>query len=465
MLLATSLLTGCSSVGNLFGGPSPAIGTVAHIEGFIGGAAADEPRAALVGREVLARGGSAADAATAMGFALGVTYPSRASLGAGGACLAFNPRRDGPGGGKPEAILFLPPPPGAGRARGDRPAAVPMMARGLFLLHNRYGKLPFDQLVLPAQTLAQSGVSVSRAFATDLALVAGPLLADPAARAAFAHSNGQPLGEGDQMVQPALATTLGTLRNSGVGDMYQGVLAQRLVTASAAAGGPLTAAEIRTALPSVATPITLTAGRDAVAFLPPPADGGLAAAAAFQSLQANPNDAAAAGARGTAVAAAWRARGGDAMALLQATDLPAAGLPALPASTGFSALDRDGNVVACDVSMDNLFGTGRIAAGTGVVLAASPTSQPLPLLSAAIAYNASRVGFRAAATGTGQDGAGLATAVAIANTLRSTAPMPAPVPDPGRANVISCPGYLPDNDSSCRWAVDSRGAGLAIGAN
>ncbi|MCB2100254.1 MAG: gamma-glutamyltransferase, partial [Rhodobacterales bacterium] len=51
-------------------------GSVGYVEGFLGGAVADEPRAALVGRDVLSAGGSAADAAVAMGFTLAVTLPS-----------------------------------------------------------------------------------------------------------------------------------------------------------------------------------------------------------------------------------------------------------------------------------------------------------------------------------------------------------------------------------------------------
>ena len=50
------------------------------------------------------------------------------------------------------------------------------------------------------------------------------------------------------------------------------------------------------------------------------------------------------------------------------------------------ALDKNGGTVICVTSMNNLFGTGRIAAGTGVLLAASPHSNPTPDLAASIAY-------------------------------------------------------------------------------
>jgi gamma-glutamyltranspeptidase/glutathione hydrolase len=43
--------------------------------------------------------------------------------------------------------------------------------------------------------------------------------------------------------------------------------------------------------------------------------------------------------------------------------------------------------------------------------------------------------------------------------------MPNPVPEPGRANVIACARYLPDENGSCTWATDPRGVGLAVGSN
>jgi gamma-glutamyltranspeptidase/glutathione hydrolase len=90
---------------------------------------------------------------------------------------------------------------------------------------------------------------------------------------------------------------------------------------------------------------------------------------------------------------------------------------------------------------------------------------PSPLLAGAIAWNANTNAFRAAVGGSGQEGAPLAVAAAMTYTLSSGRPMPVAVPEPGRANVIACSRYLPNESGTCGWATDPRGAGLAIGGN
>jgi gamma-glutamyltranspeptidase/glutathione hydrolase len=466
LLLPALAMSGCGAANSvkdsLFGDPGPEPGQVGNVVGFLGGVVADEPRAALAARDILSAGGSAADAAVALGFMLSVTLPSRAGLGAGGACLAYGADKKSANQGVPEAILFPSVATAAG-PRADRPAAVPMMARGLYVLQARYGKLQFESLVAPAEVAARFGVPASRALVQDLSVVAGPLLADPVSASVFAPG-GQPLAEGQRFTQPDLAATLSQIRVGGLGDLYQGTLARRLEQQSPLAGGPMTMADLRTALPRTAPAIVLDSGHDKIAFLPPPADGGLAAAAAYVVLQNNPAALDAANARALAVAAQWRAGGGDPMALLHA-DVAAAPLPPLPASTTFATLDRDGNAVVCAVSMNNLFGTGRMVPGMGMMLAASPNTVPLPLLSAAIAWNDYTKSFRAAVGGSGQDGAPLAVAAGMNYTLKTQRPMPVPVPDPGRANVIACARYLPSESASCGWATDPRGSGLAIGGN
>lgn len=462
-LVSLGVLTAasCSTLdANFLGGNSPQPGTPGFVGGFLGGAAADEPQAALAARDVLSAGGNAVDAAVAAGFTLAVTLPSRAALGGGGACLVYTPNPEsgdvaaGDGSRGVEAVLFLagaPAQPG-----GERPAAVPMMARGLFALHARHGQLPFEQLLAPAEKLARFGVSASRALVRDIGVVAGPLAGDPASRTVF-FANGQPLAEGATLRQPDLGASLAQLRTAGVGDLYQGTLARSFAAAATEAGGPMSDADLRQALPQVLPAPEVAIGNDVVGVFPLPADGGVATAAALETLAKQP--AALEQARTQALAAAAAAR-----------QLPG-GLGALPASTSFATLDRYGDAVACTLTMNNLFGTGRIAPGTGIMLAASPVAASRPLLSAAIVWNSHINKFRAAIGASGQEGAPLAAAVAVMQVEAANGPeaqplpAPPPPPEPGRANVIQCNGYLPGNEASCGWATDPRGAGLAIGSS
>ena len=461
-LLATSCGTLTSATNVVMGPPPVEIGTPGYIHGFVGDVVADEPRAAIVGRDTLSAGGNAMDAAVAVGLALAVTLPSRAGLGGGGACVAYAPNPKWISGGRPEAVLFLPgAPKKTAAADSDRPASTPMLARGLYLLHSRYGSRPFDTLVLPAEQLARLGVPVSRALNRDLEAVSGPLAADPNARSVFLPG-GKPLAEGAQLIQPALGATLAQLRVAGIGDLYQGILARRVERSSRLAGGPISLTDLRDALPTLAATLDIAVGPDRVSFLPPPADGGLAALGAFQVLTGASPTADAANARGLALASRWRESGAEPRSLLASPQPGIANLGALPASTSFVVVDRDGNSVACALTLNNLFGTGRILPGIGYIAGASPTSVPPALLSAAIAWNPRKEAFRAAVAGSGQEGAPLAVASVMAEAL-SGAATPRPAPEPGRANAVTCTGYLPDAEKSCVAVTDPRGSGLAIG--
>ncbi len=459
-------LAGLNPFGGGSGGPQP--GTPGFVRGFLGGVAAEDPAAALAARNVLSAGGTAVDAAVAAGFAMAVTLPSRVGLGGGGACLVFDPAKGGV-----EAVLFPPGPRAAVPPGADRPAAVPLLARGLFALHTRKPGRPFEELVAPAEQLARFGTEVGRGLAADLAAVSGPLLADPGARSVFAGPDGAPLAAGQRMAQPELAGTLGQIRTAGVGDLHQGALARRLAEVSAAAGGNLTFEELRAGLPRLAAPILLPSrGGDQVAFLPPPADGGLAAAASFAGVQAGQSVPEAA-ARGLAAAAGWRRTGGDPQVLLAAA--PSGGGAAafggpLPASAGLAVFDRTGTAVGCAFTLNNLFGTGRMAPGMGFLLAAAPgigAVQP-PLLAAGIAFNRNLRAFRMAAAGSGQDAAGIAVGGPMAlHLLRGQAPSAALAngsPEPGRTQLGVCLIYLPGAPDRCAALSDPRGAGVALGA-
>lgn len=461
------MVAGCGTMDALLGRSGPPLGSPGHVRGFLGGVVAEEPRAALVGREILAAGGTAADAAVAVGFALGVTLPSRASLAGGGVCLAYQPERD-----QGLSVAFLPRAPAAVAPRADRPAALPGTPRGLFAMYARLGRLPFEQLVAPAEQLARFGTQASRAFVRDLAVVAGPLFADPQARAVFGRPDGTPIQEGERFVQPELGNLIGLIRSQGVGDLYQGSLARRLADASAAAGGGLAAEDLRTTLPALTTTLRADLGNDTLHVAP--VGGSIGAAVALRRLAAGAGEAEAS-ASALAAAAAARMPGVDPAALL-AGAAPAGGSlpPLLGATTGFVVVDREGLAVTCALTMNNLFGTGRIAPGTGLVLAAAPGIGQVPpaLPTVLMLANRNLRAFRAAGTASGGEGAPAALALALHRALGGmpagqavSAPRSGAAERLGRVSLVSCPQYLPGVPGSCTWAADPRGHGLALGAD
>ena len=442
-LAAALLLAGCGLSNDLVGGGGTArLGEPRPQAPVAGFAVTPVPEATVAAHEILQKGGNAVDAAVAAGFALGVTLPSRAGLGGGAVCLIDMPHDEG-GKGRPVALLFPPGAPRGSQAGASRPAAVPQMVRGLLAMQARYGALPLATDMAPAAAMAGGGVPVSRALAADLAVVGNALLADPAARNVFARPSGGVLQAGETLRQPDLAATLARLQGGGVLSFYQGHLAARLLAGARAAGAGLTGADLRAVAARYAAPDIVHALGADIAL--PPTAAGLGTRAAIEALARSPDDLAGAGRDAIAAAAAGR---------------HVRGFGALPASAGFAVADSKGGVVGCATTMNNLFGTGRIATGTGILLAASPRRVTPPLLSVALATRDGA--FRAVTTGTGQAGAPLAAAAAMADSLRTGQAMPRPVPAPGRADAIACSGTLPGAPKSCAAAADPRGAGLAI---
>lgn len=247
------LLAGC--------GETKKIGDSGYIQGFVGGVATDEPRAAVVGRDILGRGGSAADAATAMFFTLAVTKPSAAGLGAVGACVYFDARNR-----RFSAFDFTPPPQAPtpdGRPQFAPPAAV----RGMAALHARHGVLPWAELVGPAEALARFGHAVSRSLAVDLEARQRELSQDLGMVRAFGRTGGGFLREGEQAQQLELAATLAQIRQRGAGALFSGPLARAYADAAAAIGGVLPLETLRAYAPRAVDPILMRAGDHRIAFL------------------------------------------------------------------------------------------------------------------------------------------------------------------------------------------------------
>ena len=184
-------------------------GTVGYVQGTLGGIAVDEPRAALVGRDVLASGGSAVDAATAAFFALTVTMPSSVSLGGGGLCLV----RDS----KTQIVETLDFRIKASKSAKVNPnaAGIPGNPRGIFALHAKHGTMKWAELIRPAENLARFGTEVSRALGQDLKVAKRNFWENPEMRRIFATKGATaPFKETEFMKQVDLSAMLFTDQGS-----------------------------------------------------------------------------------------------------------------------------------------------------------------------------------------------------------------------------------------------------------
>lgn len=491
--------------------------------GFFGAVAGDEPRATLTARTVLVEGGNAVDAVVAYLFTAAVTFPSSASLGGGGVCLVYDPATD-----RADTIEFL-----AGRSGqtgAERSTAVPGMARGLYALSSRYGRFRQAQLVAPAELLARFGHPASRALAADVALVGPPLLADPALRSVLANRDGRPIAPGDEVVQLDLAATLAQIRTRGVGELYGGALGRRLSDGVPAVGGSLALEELRAYAPRWTGTAAIPVGYRTLHTPPLAGTAAIAALELFRMAEAEDRYAGAdavgrahlvaeATLRVQADRVAW-SEAGDSAALadparidrlMAGFDASSATDPAAlarapravtenPAGTSVVAASADGMAAACVVTMNNLFGAGRMAPGLGILLAAPPPPQPASLVPAIVVnHNTRQVIFVGAASG------GLAAAPALAITMAEAMLAERPlaeaiatrrvlhvgepnvvvveagldpglreglarrghalreVPELGRVAAIYCWDGLVSSPETCSAATDPRGFGYAVG--
>lgn len=512
-------------------------GTIGFVSGALGVISVEEPQAALVARDVLSAGGTAADAATAIGFTLSVTMPSSASLGGGGVCIA----RDGRGE-KPVVIDFLPRTPKNASTNTERPSAIPSMPRGLFLLHSRFGVLKWERVVAPAENLARFGFNIPRAFASEFSKVQDVLLRDTAMAGVFRRQDGSPVSEGSFLKQAELASVLGRIRIRGVGEFYIGNDAKNLAEAVQRAGGSLSFEDLRDYRPEIREPISFSWEKGSSwHFAGPPSTGGGVAAETMAILMADMlfEDADKIEREHLLVEAAKRAfvermknlqadgtyressqqRVGedyvdtvtDNIADNKATPLTSliatpVDWPETPSAISFAVMDIAGGAVACTLTMNNLFGTGRMADGYGIVLAAAPDARGrtfTPLGPALLTNETNNRAYLAAAAS-----GGVTAPTSLANVLARAAAGPqtladamraprthyAGVPDKvfvetempeeivsalrayghdvvrtnsiGRVAAVFCPSGIPVKENlSCSSATDPRGFGIALGGN
>lgn len=411
-----SLLGACSFMNDMqSGGSGPAAGAAP-----LGVVVADEPLAARSGGAVLREGGSAADAATAIYFALAVTYPVAGGLGGGGICLV----RD-PASGRNAEFDFLARAQKAGGSFG-----VPENAKGFAALQASFGRLAWNRDIVPAERLASLGFSMSDALAQRLAPAENLIRLDASLAGEFLDESGKLKPAGTTIVLPELSETLARIRTDGANGFARDVVAARIAAYTAAQGGAITVDELAQNSVVQRDPASLAVGRGTV--LLPQAESGAAtyAAAALLSTQA-----------GTAAEKESMSKA-----------VTAAGGASDDGATGFVARDSSGQAVSCAVTMNGALGAGRTVPATGVTLANAPTPRSLALLAPAIAIDRDgQASAIASASGSTEAEAALADAVSRASRAVSAAAAPS-----GSLNIIRC------DSGACRPAAGAGGAGLGL---
>jgi len=211
--------------------------------------AAANPLAVQAGYDVLARGGTAADAMIAVQLMLNLVEPPSSGIGCGaflpywdaptGALVTSDARETAPAAATPERFLdengekmpFVP------SATGGQSVGVPGILRLMEVSHNLFGKLPWAELFASTIETAENGFEVSPRMANSLESTVSrefPLDVFPEAKAFFFTEDGAPLPAGTLLKNPDFAETLRILADQGADAFYSGPIAEDIVAAVAA---------------------------------------------------------------------------------------------------------------------------------------------------------------------------------------------------------------------------------------
>lgn len=385
---------------------------------------AANPLAVQVGVDILARGGSAVDAAIAVQLVLNLVEPQSSGIGGGAfmlhfdksadKLLAYDGRETAPAAAsanlfqdaRGQALGFL------AAVDGGLSVGTPGLVRMLEAAHQAHGKLPWADLFAPTIKLAEDGFAISERMSLSIAASAARIKAqgEPAA-SYFLNADGSAKAAGTLLKSPELAATLRSIASGGANAFYTGPLAQDIVNKvrrHPSNPGRLTLADLSGYTSQVRTPVcAVYRSRYKVCGMPPPSSGGITTLQTLGMLQnfdlagfkANTADSVHVISEAYRLAYADRAKyiaDPDFVTLPQAGLLdpaylnqraslidmsksmgtPTAGVPAgvfhpagtdtsanLPSTSHLSIVDRHGNAVAMTTTIENGFGSLQMVRG------------------------------------------------------------------------------------------------------
>jgi gamma-glutamyltranspeptidase/glutathione hydrolase len=267
LALAAAILS-CSSV------------YAATLEG--GAVAAPDQYGAQVAADILKKGGNAVDAAVATAFTLAVTYPEAGNIGGGGFMTLFVD-------GKPYFLDYREVAPKAATRNmylddkgevienlslvGVRAAGVPGTVMGLWEAHQKFGKLPWSELLTPAIGYAKNGFKVAEKQYQYRNDAQGMFKTATNFNDYFGN-----MKVGELFKQPEMAQTLERIADKGVSEFYQGKTADLLVAQMEADKGLITKDDLKDYKAVWREPMAVSWRGNVVYTAPPPSSGGVALA-------------------------------------------------------------------------------------------------------------------------------------------------------------------------------------------
>ena len=243
--------------------------------------------ASEIGTEILKKGGNAVDASVATAFALAVTLPSAGNIGGGGFLLyhgddghqtSFNFREKAPLAASRDMFLDE-----NGKIKdnsnheGPLSVGVPGTVAGLYMAHQKMGKLPWKDLLQPAINLAENGIPTTYRNHSFLTWVEEnknePLY--QATAAAFLKNGTEIFKPGETWKQPDLAESLKRIRDKGADGFYKGKTAQLFADFMQKHGGLITLEDLAKYEAEELKPVKSTYRDYDIVAMPPPSSGGV----------------------------------------------------------------------------------------------------------------------------------------------------------------------------------------------
>jgi gamma-glutamyltranspeptidase/glutathione hydrolase len=247
--------------------------------------------ASKIGSAILQKGGNAYDAMIATHLALAVVYPVAGNIAGGGFMVYRN--ADGTKG----TLDFREKAPLAAHkdmyldslgnviegksTYGASAVGVPGSIAGIFEVYQKFGTLPFKDLIQPAIDLARNGITITKNQSEDLS----------GAKKAFQAANNyetifeKDWKEGDVFKQEELAQTLERIRDFGKDGFYKGETANFLVNYITELGGIITHEDLEKYQAVWRNPITFTYKNHTITTMPLPSSGGICLAQILKSIE------------------------------------------------------------------------------------------------------------------------------------------------------------------------------------